>query len=359
MFTPKFQITAALTKVLMDIEASRQAVDGLPITVPVLTSLRESARLISTHYSTQIEGNRLTQEQVDEVLHGGTFPNRERDEREVKNYYQALDFLDSLIKTKTTKIKEQDIQIIHGLVMGGKKRPTSYRDGQNVIKDSSSGSIVYMPPEAKDVPVFMADLITWINEEVSKAELPVPIIAAITHYQFATIHPYYDGNGRTARLLTSLVLHQSGYGLKGIYSLEEYYATNLQAYYNALMVGDSHNYYFGREQADITAWIMYFCEGMADAFSNVRLKVTEAAREVKTDHSVLLRELDQRQKQVLSLFGRSKYITTREIADLLNIHPRTALNLCKKWVENDFIIQHGTANKSRKYELADKWIELV
>jgi hypothetical protein len=81
VFTPKFQITAALTKVLMDIEASRQAVDGLPITVPVLTSLRESARLIST----QIEGNRLTQEQVDEVLHGGTFPNRERDEREVKN----------------------------------------------------------------------------------------------------------------------------------------------------------------------------------------------------------------------------------------------------------------------------------
>ena len=104
--------------------------------------------------------------------------------------------------------------------MEGKKRPTSYRDGQNVIKDSGSGSIVYMPPEAKDVPGFMVDLITWINEEVSKAELPVPIIAAIAHYQFATIHPYYDGNGRTARLLTNLVLHKSGYGLKGIYLLK-------------------------------------------------------------------------------------------------------------------------------------------
>ncbi|VAW87311.1 hypothetical protein MNBD_GAMMA16-1800, partial [hydrothermal vent metagenome] len=86
MFTPNFQITAALTQMLMDIEASRQAVSSLPITLPVLTSLRESARLISTHYSTQIEGNRLTQAQVDDVLHGGTFPNRERDEREVKNY---------------------------------------------------------------------------------------------------------------------------------------------------------------------------------------------------------------------------------------------------------------------------------
>ncbi len=98
---------------------------------------------------------------------------------------------------------------------------------------------------------------------------------------------------------------------------------------------------------------------MADAFATVRLKATEASKDIKTDHSALLRELDQRQKQVLSLFATSKYITTREIADLLGIHPRTALNLCKTWVEKDFIIQHGTANKSRKYELADSWLVLV
>ena len=77
----------------MDIEASRQAVSTLSITLDVLTSLRKSARLTSTHYSTQIEGNRLTQQQVEEVLHGGTFPNRERDESEVKNYYLALDYV--------------------------------------------------------------------------------------------------------------------------------------------------------------------------------------------------------------------------------------------------------------------------
>ena len=359
MFSPDFQITAELTKLLMDIEASRQAVSSMPITVPVLTSLRESVRLISTHYSTQIEGNRLTQKQVEDVLHGGTFPNRERDEREVKNYYQALDFLDALIKAKTAPIHAHDIQTLHGLVMEGKKRPSPYRDGQNVIKDSTSGAIVYMPPEAKDVPLLMLDLIDWINQETRKAELPAPIIAAIAHYQFATIHPYYDGNGRTARLLTNLVLHKSGYGLKGIYSLEEYYATHLQAYYNALTVGKSHNYYMGREQADITAWIVYFCAGMAEAFANVRSKANEAAKGGKTDHSALLRELDQRQKQVLSLFIKSKYITTREIADLLNIHPRTALNLCKKWGDSDFIIQHGDANKTRKYELANQWIALL
>lgn len=359
MFTPKFQITPALTKRLMDIEASRQAVSALPITVQVLTSLRESARLISTHYSTQIEGNRLTQEQVQDVLKGGTFPNRERDEQEVKNYYLALDYLDSLIQSASGSIEEVNIQILHGLVMDGKERPTPYRDGQNVIRNAGSNAIVYMPPEAKDVSVLMNELIDWLENETRTATLPIPIIAAIAHYQYATIHPYYDGNGRTARLLTNLVLHKSGYGLKGIYSLEEYYALDLQSYYQALTVGDSHNYYFGREDADITVWIEYFCAGMADAFASIRQKASDTAHNVKTDHAPLLRELDARQKQILSLFEKSRYVTTREIAELLQIHPRTALNQCKKWVENGFIIQHGDSNKSRKYELADKWLELL
>ena len=81
------------------------------------------------------------------------------------------------------------------------------------------------------------------NDAITEGEIPIPIIAAIAHYQFATIHPYYGGNGRTARILTTLILHMNGYALKGIYALEEYYAVNLPAYYNALTVVDSHNYY--------------------------------------------------------------------------------------------------------------------
>jgi Fic family protein len=343
----------------MDIEASRQAVSGLPITLQVLTSLRESARLVSTHYSTQIEGNRLTQQQVDEVLHGGTFPNRERDESEVKNYFLALDFLDTLIIARTPRIQERDIKTLHGLVMNGKPRPTPYRDGQNVIRDSGSRAIVYMPPEAKDVSKLMRDLVSWINIEIEKSELPMPIIAAIAHYQFATIHPYYDGNGRTARLLTNVVLHKCGYGLKGVYSLEEYYARNLQGYYKALSVGESHNYYFGRAEADISQWVIYFCQGMADAFAKVRLQASQAKKHTQPDQSSLLRELNQKQRQVLSLFQNNKYITTRDIANLLQVHPRTALNFCHQWINEDFVIAQGDGNKNRKYELANKWLGLL
>ena len=88
---------------------------------------------------------------------------------------------------------------------------------------------------------------TWLHgmREAEQEGLPAPLIAGIAHYQYVTIHPYYDGNGRTARLLASYCMQKGGYDLKGLYSLEEYYAQNLGAYYEALTVGP-HNYYLGR-----------------------------------------------------------------------------------------------------------------
>lgn len=117
----------------MDIEASRQAVSMLPVTSQILESLRVSARFTATHYSTQIEGNRLTAQQVKDVFEGSIFPNRERDEAEVKHYFQAIDLVDQLIEKGPTQIEKVDIQTLHGLVIFGKKAPTPYHDGQNVI----------------------------------------------------------------------------------------------------------------------------------------------------------------------------------------------------------------------------------
>ncbi|MGC0371655.1 MAG: hypothetical protein DGJ47_000354 [Rickettsiaceae bacterium] len=86
--------------------------------------------------------------------------------------------------------------------------PTIYRDRHNIIKDTGTSTIVYMPPESKDVFCLMRNLVSRIKEN---KDLPCSIVADIAHYQFATIHPYYDGNGRTARLLTTLILHLGGY----------------------------------------------------------------------------------------------------------------------------------------------------
>jgi len=273
MFQPKFQITPAMAKALMTIEACRQAVDRLPLTVAMLDLLRKTARLMSTHYSTQIEGNRLSASQIEQVLDGGgRFPGRERDEIEVRNYYRAVEFVELSVDSPR-QLSVRLIQTIHGLVMSGKKKPTPYRDGQNVIRHSGNGRIIYLPPEANDVPLLMQELIDWIVCELNQNELPVPLIAGLAHYQFATIHPYYDGNGRTARLLTSLILHRGRYGLRGIHSLEEYYARNLPGYYDAIATGPGHNYYTGRAEAAATPFLVYFCEGMADNFSHVHAQV--------------------------------------------------------------------------------------
>src|SRR6266403_1484342 len=238
-FNPAFAITPAVARDLMRIGAVKQAIQTLPITPRVLANLREIARLFSTHYSTMIEGNRLTQEQVAQVIGGDRhFPGRERDQNEVKGYYTALDEAERLAKRREN-VSEATVQRLHALVMGGGKtrvKSTPYRDGQNVIRDARSKGIIYMPPEAKDVPRLMNQFIAWIDV---KDELPVPIKAGIAHYQYATIHPYYDGNGRTARLLTTLILHLGTYDLKGLYALEEYYARHLNAYYEALSVGSS------------------------------------------------------------------------------------------------------------------------
>jgi Fic family protein len=360
VFQPTFSITPKVAQALMRIEAAKQAVADLPMTAKAQTRLRETARLRSTHYSTQIEGNRLTLEEASQVIQRkARLKPRDRDEAEVLGYYRALDELESLTKRRLA-VSETTIKTIHAIVMGRKRgsKPTPYRDGQNVIKDSRSGGIVYMPPEAKDVPKLMTDLVKWLNATQTR-DFPCPIRAAIAHYQFATIHPYYDGNGRTARLLTTLVLHLGGYDLKGFYSLEEYYARDLSAYYEAISIGPSHNYYEGRAEADITAWIEYFCIGMAESFEAVQKQAKEAARDGEKDQTHLLRQLDPRQRQALRLFEDSDNVTAAQLAKLLGIRPRTARDLCQKWVDEKFLVVTDPAKKSRKYALSKNYMQLV
>ena len=342
----------------MSIEADRQAVGELPIDVAVLASLRETARLISTHYSTQIEGNRLTQAQVNQAIAGERIPGRQRDELEVRNYYRALKEVERL-SAKSTDISESDMQRIHGLLISGKNKPSPYRLEQNVIRDSLSHAIIYLPPEAKDVPLLMTDLFTWVNRELSSGELPAPLIAGLAHYQYATIHPYLDGNGRTARLLTTLILHKAGYGLKGIYSLDEYYAQNLTGYYQALSVGPSHNYYLGRAESDVTGFLNYFCTGMAAAFAAIRAQASLAARRGASDTSRLLRELDPRQRRLLALFRKQKTATSSKIAETLGLSQRTVVALCREWLASGFLVPHHAARKNRSYRLADSYEALL
>lgn len=350
---PKYVLTPAIARGLMQIEAVRALVDHTPITPAAEAELRARARVRSAHFSTFIEGNRLTLEEAKQVIadEQSEIAGRERDISEVRNYWNALLRVEDWARKKKP-LTEELIKRLHGLVENGPRTgPTPYRDGQNAIQDSISGRLIYLPPEAKDVPALMASLVKWAND-AERLGLPVPLIAGLVHYQFVTIHPYYDGNGRTARLLATFILHKGGYGLGGFFSLEEHYAKDLQGYYRALTTHPHHNYYFGRSEADLTSWLEYFISTLAEVFKAVRQKAQKCAEKGLPAELEELRRLDHRARVVLGLFAKKETITSADVAAELGISERMARNLLKGWTKDGWLEVADPSRRGRAYLLS-------
>jgi Fic family protein len=195
----------------------------------------------------------------------------------------------------------------------------------------------------------------------------VPVIAGLVHYQFVTrmflirrmffirIHPFYDGNGRTARALATLILsdvsypHRHGYDLGRFYNLEEVYVQNLPAYYGALQTHPHHNYYEGRADADLTVWLDYFVHSMAVVFRRVADKVRAQVDRPAVPEPPELRRLDRRARPVLGLFARQETVTTAEIARALGLASRTVRDLVKGRLADGWPKIADPARKSRRY----------
>ncbi len=350
---PNYAITPSIARHLMDIEAARVVVENTPLPSAAQAELTRQARIRSTHYSTRIEGNRLTLQEAEEVISNRRrqFHGRERDVAEVHNYWNALVRVEEWAR-KVKPMTEDTIKRIYAIVMHGSRLKTvPYRDGQNVIRDSVSGGIIYLPPEALDVSALMQEMVAWINS-AEVEQVPAVIIAALAHYQFVTIHPYYDGNGRTARLLATLILHRSGYGLNGLFSLEEYHSRDLNAYYGALNVGGHHNYYMGRADADLTGWLEYFAMTLASVFSAAKDEARRCARNGMPTEPEKLRKLDHRARVVLELFSRQETITSSDVAQALGLSNRMARVLIKKWVDKGWLIVVNASKRARCYTLS-------
>lgn len=355
----RFNLTPSIVRNLQIIERVREMVRLSVLPPAVAEVLRFQAHIRSTHYSTQIEGNRLTLKETEMVVQQGKkFPGRERDVQEVERYYQALQQMDKWVEGGQ-QITEARIRKLHAALYSGRRaKPTPYRDGQNVIRESG-GNIVYMPPEAEDVSGLMTELVNWIHKE--NKNLPIPVVAGVAHYQFETIHPFFDGNGRTGRMLTTWILHKGEYDLGKYYSLEEFYIENIQAYYDALVTHPHHNYYFGRNQADITSWLDYFLRGMMVVFERVAEQVRGGMVEKRVDQEVLglLRSLDHRARRVLAIFRTQEFIRSSEIASLLGISVRHTRDILSGWVEDGWLEVADFSRRGRKYRLAEHYKKLL
>lgn len=360
MWKPYYTLNDTIARALMEVEAAKAVVENTPLSPAIETELRHKARIRSTHYSTRIEGNKLTLKEAQEVIEKkkASFHGRERDVHEVKNYWDALLRVEDWA-SKKIEFSEDLIKRLHALVEKGKRaKPTPYRDGQNVIRDSASGGIVYLPPEAKDVPKLMANMVRWVRH-AEKQPIPVPLIAALAHYQFVTIHPYYDGNGRTARLLATFILQRDGYGLHGFFSMEEHHAKDLAGYYHALAGPYHHNYYHGRQNADLTSWIEYFVTRLAKVFTQAKDETLKYAQTGIPAEPEALRKLDRRARAVLSLFVKKDRITAQDAAGVLGLSSRMVRLLLNKWVEDGWIIPADTSNRGRAYILSEIYRQFV
>ena len=344
-----FNLTPEILKSLQEIEQARTVVGMTRLPPVVAERLRQRARLRSTHFSTRIEGNRLTLAETEQVIQEGVrLKGRERDVREVQRYYLALEQIEDWTESKFP-ITAARIRKLHALLYRGKRsRPTPWRDGQNVIRDSN-GDLVYLPPEAKDVPALMTELVQWIQS--SEDEWPLPIVAGVAHYQFVTIHPFYDGNGRTARALATWILYRGGYDLGRFFSLEEFYAQDLEGYYAALVTHPHHNYYEGRADAEITPWLAYFLRGMAVIFRQVAEEVQRQGESPYPQEADWMRGLDRRARRVAALLEEQGEIRSAEVARLLGISQRQARNLLRGWTAAGWLEVADPSNRGRRYRL--------
>lgn len=356
-YMPKWQYNDKIVQYLMKIHAAREVVLLLELPVNLEEKLKKESIIKTVHYSTKIEGNNLNIDEIYEVIENNRHSDK-KEVQEVRNYYNALLFLDKKTENKV-KITEDFIKQLHGIIeirsIGRRTEKTPFRDGQNVIRDSISGGIVYLPPEYNDVPMLMKTLTDWI-EDSDKIDIPTPIRAAIAAYQLVTIHPFWDGNGRTARALATYILKRGNYDLKGFYSMEEFYDKDIERYYNSLQMGLNHNYYFGRNNADLTIWITYFLEVMVDVFESVGKKISGLYKQDKPKNSIF-DSLDKRQRWVAGYIIEKGFIKVKDVSLNFKIDERTARIWVKNWLDEGFIkkkdlIQQRNVN----YVLGEKYL---
>jgi len=269
-YIPRYKITDTTLNYITKIASAREVIEQARLIPKWEMSLRKEARLHSAHSSTSIEGNRLTLEQVKELSENKEVVATKKDKQEVENYLKALDLI-----PKWAKKKKIDITLfldIHKIISQNTLKNNAdcgvFRNkqvfiGKRILDGTQFKEVVeYLPPRPEVVPELTEEFIDWFNSDKTKSINPI-LIAGIAHYEVARIHPFIDGNGRTARLLASLVLYKSGFDHRRFFALDDYYDGDRGSYYSALKNVE-------KARGDLTHWLEYFAGGVWYSVSMVK-----------------------------------------------------------------------------------------
>ncbi len=327
MFKPNFRYTDKIVDLLTKISAAREVMLNSPLIPKWEITLRREAIIHSAHSSTSIEGNRLSLEEVSDLAQGREVTATRKDKQEVLNYLKVLEKIGKLIERDS--ILGKDILNIHHMVtkdtLDNPKDCGTYRNRYVVVANRFTREVIFRPPKNEDVPRLIKDLVKWINSKEAK-ELDPIIEAGIVHYEFVRIHPFIDGNGRTARVLATLILYKRGFDTKQFFCLDDYYDSNRQAYYKALQS-------VNQQILDLTKWLEYFVEGVNVSVKAVKERTirlsSERLRKAKRGQIALT----EKQMRIVEFINQNGKITNRDVRDMFKISDRAALKEIRKLVD--------------------------
>lgn len=326
------------------------------VELPILTQnrLRKNSKKRSSYASNKIEGNPLTEQQANEAIESDPHKHFLKPEQEIRNYYLALNFLEEKLKKKERFSKKLILEVQAFVEKGASKEKIGLRGAMPpgvlfAVYDSETGFPEYIPPEYIDIPELLDELVNYVN---TTDDHPL-IVAAVVHYQLVTIHPFEDGNGRTARLMSGYVLDYYGYGFGGIGSLEEYFAYDPDEYYKSLQMDLPALYYSGRNNPPHPEiWVNYFLR-MVELYSKKVFELSQDSSRENIEGS--LSYLNLKEKELLALLIKKNMyeFTPIEVSKLMGVTNKTIINRSAKLASNGFIVPVIVNTRIRSYKLSE------
>ncbi len=322
-----------LSELLTEIAVLRERIVSAKVLPKREIFLTRRARARMIHSSTAIEGNPLDLKDVEAVMAGkmvvGTM---KKDILEVVNYQKVLDYIDKIENKKKVNWEESILQI-HKLTteeildssVSGK-----YRKGPVYIIRRPSNKVIYTAPKAKVANKMMEDFSGWLKKSEVANISPV-IMAAIGHHQLVTIHPFIDGNGRTARALATLILYRREYDIKKMFALEDFYNLDRQRYYREIEKA--------RKDKDLTSWLEYFAQGFLFELEQVWEQVEDFRVEVKIGKEAVY--LSKRQRRILDFIVVNGKIYRSDVVDISSVSGKTAYRELEWLRKERFIKRKG------------------
>lgn len=238
-----YRISGELDEKLKNLAVIRKLLEVLPHVPAFEEKIRRQSLLKSSLYSARIEGNRLNLSDIDTYAGIG---GKTKEKLEVFNILSALSMVyGSWQKTLTVHF----IRDLHKIVMKGLASDLGYFRTEPSAIFNQAGVAVYLPPPPNEVLPLLKDLIKAVNKSRDEG----PVVAAYCHFVFEKTHPFLDGNGRVGRLISTFILKNSGYHLRGMITLEQYLEENRESYYALL----------SRHGPDISEFIEFFIKGLS------------------------------------------------------------------------------------------------